>query len=52
MISWSYYKIQSRICIPASDVIAGRFGEGVEEIIGMKTGERGSRQITRNMLLT
>jgi hypothetical protein len=34
-------KIQFRICIPASDAIAGRFGEGVEEILGMKNGERG-----------
>ena len=34
-------KNQSRICIPASDAIAGRFGEGAEEILGMKgTGER------------
>ena len=30
---------QFRICIPASDAITGRLGEGVEEILGMRTGE-------------
>ena len=30
---------QFRLCIPTSDAIAGRLGEGVEEILGMRTGE-------------
>jgi hypothetical protein len=33
------YEIQLRICIPASDAIAGRLGEGVEEILGMRDGD-------------
>jgi hypothetical protein len=28
-----------RMCIPASDVIDGRLGDGVEEMLGMQTGE-------------
>ena len=33
-------KNQFRICIPASEAIAGQLGEGVEEILSMKgTGE-------------
>ena len=40
--SLSYRKNQFRICISASDAISGQLGEGVEEILGMKTGERGS----------
>ena len=28
-----------RICVPASDAIAGRIGEGVEEILGLGKGE-------------
>ena len=28
-----------RICVPASDAISGEIGEGVEEILGMRTGE-------------
>ena len=39
-------KNQFRICIPASEVIAGRLGEGVEEILSMKgIGERLSYDI-------
>ncbi len=30
---------QFRICVPASDAIAGKLGEGVEEILDMRTGE-------------
>jgi hypothetical protein len=28
-----------RICVPASDAITGELGEGVEEILGMRSGE-------------
>jgi len=30
-------KYQLRICVPASDVIDGRLGDGVEEILGLRT---------------
>ena len=39
LMSCLIYDIQFRICIPASDAIEGRIGEGVEEMLGMSTGE-------------
>jgi hypothetical protein len=31
---------QFRICVPASDAINGRLGDGVEDILGLRNGER------------
>ena len=30
---------QFRICVPASDAIDGKLGDGVEEILGLRNGE-------------
>ena len=38
LVSCFIYEIQFRICIPTSDAIEGRLGEGVEEILGMNNG--------------
>lgn len=29
---------RSRICVPASDAIDGRLGNGVEELLGLRSG--------------
>ena len=33
-------KYQFRICVPAADAIDGKLGYRVEEILGLKNGER------------
>lgn len=39
LVSCSIYETQFRICIPTSDAIEGRLGEGVEEILDMNNGD-------------
>ena len=35
-----YFLSQSRICVPVSDLISGRLGDGIKKLLGVKTGER------------
>jgi hypothetical protein len=30
---------ECRLCVPASDAIDGRLGDGIEEILGLRSGE-------------
>ena len=41
LISWITDQNQFRICVPASDAIAGRLGDGVKDILALRNGEQG-----------
>ena len=32
---------QFRVCVPAEDLIAGRLGDGVKDILALRNGEHG-----------
>jgi hypothetical protein len=38
-------KLSLRICIPASDIIDGNLGDGVEEILGLSGGKWASKRL-------
>ena len=37
---------QFRVCVPAEDVIAGRLGDGVKDILALRNGEHGQHYIS------
>ena len=37
---------QFRLCVPASDFIAGRLGDGVKEILALRNGEHGQHYMS------
>jgi hypothetical protein len=38
-MSYLFDETRCRICVPASEVIEGRLGDGIEEILGLRSGE-------------
>ena len=37
---------QFRVCVTASDFIAGKLGDGVKEILALRNGKHGQRYIS------